>query len=147
VPTSHGDISLAQARRFARDGRLAMGVGDGRVSSSVRLLDGGHPRVRALQAFLPTCPALALWGEAPLPAHIAELQRRLDDAFRSVALRSGTRPGLTEVLLHTRDGKRHQLILGQDLQALPPDELWRLLTRQASSLWHLREAGPSGEAP
>jgi len=145
LPTSHGTISLRRARALAARGRLALSSSSSSspwLHRSVHVLPRGAPRVTALLPFLPRVvdvDALTslLADDDTDDGRRRVWQARIDRVLAGVALRPMRGPGVREVHLRSRDGQTHQVLVGDDVFALPPDEGWRRLLETATCLWQL----------
>ena len=145
IPTrTHGFLSLKRIRRLASDGRLASSVsGEGApwLAADVVVLDDDHPRIRRMRSFLPDRPRLDRLrgvGGVMTSGPLGVLQRRVDAAVAGVALRVVPGDAIREVLLHTVDGRRHQVLVGEDLVALNVAALAPRLLRDVSALRVMR---------
>ncbi len=145
LPTSHGPRSLRDLRRLSARGRLAAsGFRAPAFSPSprVHLIDVTHPRVQALRAWLPPIvddtiyisPALAPAAQRTLDA----LRHKVSAVFATVAVHPSSSLGIHEQLLCADDGRTHHITVGVDVLSLPPEQAWRRLMQECTTLWALR---------
>lgn len=144
LPTSRGPISLRRARALAARGRLAIASASASpwLHPTVHVVPRDAARVAALRPFLPRLvdlDALAalIDDDDKADRRREDWQARIDRVFAGVALRPMRGDGVREVHLQTRDGRTHQVLVGVDVLALPPEEGWRHLLEAATCLWQL----------
>lgn len=143
LPTSHGVISLRRARALAARGRLAVASSSSPwLHRGVHVMPRASVRVTALRPFLPRLVDLDAFGALLADDDLVDGRRevwqaRVDRVLVGVALRPMRGDGVREVHLHSRDGRTHQVLIGEDVLALPPDEGWRHLLETATCLWQL----------
>ena len=139
LPTSHGAIDLREARALAHRGQLAAGRRPAWVHGDVRVVDDADPRVVGLRPFLPSHPRLAsIVAVSTSSPDLQVLQRRIDRDLVGVVLHVEPGASVREIVLHTIDGARHHVLVGEALLTLDKDALWDRLLDDATSLRALR---------